>query len=1641
VGAGLRIPRLLVALLAATCALAALCSFPAAAAAAPCDTPVTNEIACENTKPGNPHTEWDLPDNQSDPTIQGFTTDFSVNRGTTVRFKIKTDASAYRIDIYRMGYYGGDGARKVATRTPSVTLPQLQPECLKENSTGLVDCGNWAQSATWAVPSTAVSGIYFARLVRLDTLGASHVPFVVRDDEGGSDILFQTADTTWQAYNRYGGNSLYVGSHNAQGLPSGRAYKVSYNRPFTTRDYQGMDFLFFSEYPMVRWMEANGYDVSYFSGVDTARRGHELLEHQMFMTAGHDEYWSGGQRASVEAARAAGVDLAFFSGNDVYWKTRWEKGIDGANTDYRTLVCYKETAANAKLDPTAEWTGTWRDARHSPPSDGGRPENALLGTRFGAQFRGDPLHVPESDGKLRLWRNTSIANLAPGQTAALPEKTLGFEWNDVPDDDFRPPGLVRFSSTTIDVQSYLIDEGAAFGSARATHHLTLYKHASGALVFSAATIQWPWALDSGHEGSGPEPDVRVQQATVNLFADMGAQPSTLRPDLVPATASTDVTPAQSAVTSPSQGATVPRGVPVTISGTASDAGGGRVGGVEVSVDGGVTWRMAQQTRADGTVDIGRESWTFRWIPKGSGDVTIWTRAVDDSGNLEAGAPRTTVQVAGCPCSIWGDGYEPAMTSPEGAPIELGVKFRSDVDGYVTGIRFYKGPGNAGTHTGHLWTESGQLLASATFINESQSGWQQALLGAPVRIQANTTYVASYYAPQGHWSRTNDYFVFSDFASAPLRATRSDAFSQNGVYNANGRGFPAQSYQGTNYWVDVVFAENATDTVPPRIDAVEPTGGSQDVSVGSEVSATFTEELDATTVSGATFELRDASGAIVPASIRYDAATETATLDPSGRLALSSTYTARIEGGADGVKDPAGNPLEADATFSFTTATPQPCPCSLWTDATTPGTAAVPDSSPHEIGVKFRSDVDGYVTGVRFYKGPGNTGTHVGSLWSSSGTLLRRVTFRDETASGWQEAHFGSPLAVTAGTTYVVSYYAPNGAWARDFSYFETSSHDNGQLHALASGIEGGNGVYRSGEAGFPSQSYHDSNYWVDVVFSDDATDAVAPEVEKVKPSANATKVSTAADVTAEFSEHVDPATVTASTFTLRDAADAPVAATIGYDPQTLTATLRPSAPLALSTTYTATIEGGPDGVKDPAGNELANDRTWTFSTATPAVCPCSIWDDTATPATDSVTDTGGHELGFRFRSDVAGYVSSIRFYKGAQNTGTHVGHLWSASGTKLAEVTFTGESASGWQTARLPRPVRIEANQTYVASYFAPNGRWARTLSYFALDGYDNGQLHALLDGPGARNGVYNSGSSAFPTQSYRATNYWVDIVFETTANDVTAPRVATVTPANGATDVAVTAEPTAQFDEPMDASTVGGATVELRDGAGAAVAASVTYDAATRTAKIDPAAKLDFSTTYTATVRGGASGARDEAGNPLAGDHSWSFTTAPPASCPCTIWSDSAVPSVLSVPDTGPHELGVKFRSDAPGVIRGVRFYKGPSNTGTHVAHLWTRSGALLATATFENETATGWQQALFATPVPINADTTYVASYFAPNGGWARDRPFFDATGVYNAPLYALRDGLDGGNGVYNAGSPSFPAGSYGASNYWVDVVFAAS
>jgi hypothetical protein len=407
----------------------------------------------------------------------------------------------------------------------------------------------------------------------------------------------------------------------------------------------------------------------------------------------------------------------------------------------------------------------------------------------------------------------------------------------------------------------------------------------------------------------------------------------------------------------------------------------------------------------------------------------------------------------------------------------------------------------------------------------------------------------------------------------------------------------------------------------------------------------------------------------------------------------------------------------------------------------------------------------------------------------------------------------------------------------------------------------------------------------------------------------------------------------------------------------------------------------------------------------------------------------------RFQATANGYITAIRFYKAATNTGVHIGNLWSNAGTLLTTVTFTNETASGWQQANFASPVAVTAGTTYVASYYTTTGHYSFNSGYFTA-ATGTGPVVAPADGTAGANGVYAySASSAFPTSTYQSSNYWVDVVF----NTVILPTVVTASPAGSG--VSLTGPITATFNEALNPASVNSATFELFDPTNALVSASVTYTASTQTAVLQPSSSLLPSTTYTAVLVGGSSGITDNNGNMLASNYTWSFTTQPPAPiCPCSIWNINTTPGIPDSGDINAGEYGVKFTSDVGGTVTALRFYKGIGNTGTHTGHLWTATGTLLATATFTNETATGWQQVTFSPAVPISANTVYIASYFAPSGHYA-DTPAGLQSAVDNAPLHAVSN-VTSPNGVYYyAATSTFPNESYGASNYWIDLVFLAN
>ena len=837
-----------------------------------------NPIVTENSLPGNPFSEWGVTDFR-DNRIAGFATNMSLNAGSTVRFKINVQSGAsYTIKIYRIGYYGGNGARLM--QNLGTFSGTVQPNGITNTTTGMLDCGNWSESASWAIPSNAVSGLYIAKLERTGG-GSNHIVFIVRNDASNSDIYLQFPDATWQAYNGYGGTSNYDGTTS---WPSGHAVKVSYNRPFFpynslfNTDGREADWYMNAEYPMIRWLERNGYDVTYTSCNDIAKNGSRILNHKVYISLGHDEYWSKEMRNNVEAARNAGVHLAFLSGNEVYWKTRWENN-DGAED--RTLVCYKEgtmadgtineRACGSKCDgSTSEWTGLWRMGGNY---DAGNPENGLTGQISWVEYPAQ-IEVPAFYKKIRLWRNTGVAGLSAGQVAALGVNTLGYEW-DYEQSQFAssyPNGRFTTSSTTISGK---------------THKLSLYRYSSGALVFGAGTVQWSWGLDGSHWGGSTTISTEMQQATVNLFADMGnVQPATLQSGLAQASQSSDLTAPSASITSPSSGSSVSPGATVNFSGSSTDGGGGVVTSVEISTNGGSTWSPVTINSIDGSI-----TWSYTWTAGSNGTYTIRARGVDDSGNIGTAANITLIVGTG------GDVTPPTVLSVSPVNGATGVSVTTTV---VANFSESVNPSTVTSSTFQL-RDAGNNLVSASV---STSG-SQITLTPSASLTSTTTYTATI---TGGASGVKD-------------------ISGNALVN--------------NYSWSFTTAASG-DIIPPTVSSVSPVNGATAINIYTTVTANFSEAINASTVTGSTFQLRDAGSNLVSATV--STSSNQITLTPTAPLTISTTYTVTIVGGASGVKDLVGNALVNNYSWSFTTGTETTAPpVTIQSFTTKTGTAATTHS--------------------------------------------------------------------------------------------------------------------------------------------------------------------------------------------------------------------------------------------------------------------------------------------------------------------------------------------------------------------------------------------------------------------------------------------------------------------------------------------------------------------------------------------------------------------------------------------------------------------------------------------------------------------------------------------------------------------------
>ena len=571
------------------------------------------------------------------------------------------------------------------------------------------------------------------------------------------------------------------------------------------------------------------------------------------------------------------------------------------------------------------------------------------------------------------------------------------------------------------------------------------------------------------------------------------------------------------------------------------------------------------------------------------------------------------------------------------------------------------------------------------------------------------------------------------------------------------------------------------------------------------------------------------------------------------LTLGTTYYFRatsVDGGGNSVTSPAttGSPASfVENAFS------------VWAPSTTPAVIDSTDTGAIEVGMRFRADVTGTVTGVRFYKATTNTGTHVGNLWSNTGTLLGTVTFTNESATGWQQANFSSPIAINANTTYVISCYMPAGHYSGNAAFFGTGV-DNAPLHALANGVDGANGVYRYNASSiFPNQTFNNVNYWVDLTFATGGPSITAVSAAATPPTATITWTTDTSS-----NSRVDYGTTSSNLNLNAINASMVTAHSVGL------------TGLTTGTTYYYRVTS-----VDAFGN----------STTSPVLAnsPASfVESDTTAPVITAVS---------------------------------------AAPGSNTAVITWTTNENS---TSRVD---------------------YGTTSNNLNLNSVNNTQVTA--------HSISLSGLTTGITYYFRVTSV------DGSSNSATSPA----SPAAPATFVTVAAGP--PVITAVTAYPGGGGTALITWTTDKLSNSRVDYGTTSSNLNLNtPNATLV--TAHSITLTGLTQGTTYYYRVTSVDGRRQQRHVAGLARLPGQLHREagSALEFLYHAPGyrferPGAVELGMRFRSDVAGVVTGVRFYKSAANTGPISDNLWSSTGTLLGTVTFSGETASGWQQANFASPI----------------------------------------------------------------------------
>ena len=443
-----------------------------------------NAITIENQLPGSPG--WEIRPARGR-AIEGYASEVSVAPGDTLHLHVSTrQPASYRVAIYRIGWYRGAGGRRVGC-APSCTTDHVgaaEPIAAPDPNTGLLRL-DWPVTDQFQIGVNWTSGYYLANLTLTRGRGAgrgSWVPFIVRAAPSKTaTILVQAAVNTWQAYNRWGGRSLYW-NHTGVGDDH-----VSFDRPYDQGGMPPVGGPFANlpqawEFPLVRYLERYGYDVSYTTDVDTDANPGELLRHRLVMSAGHDEYWTTTMRTAFERARDAGVNLAFMGANTAYWQMRYEDGG-------RTIVEYR----SAERDPepnTALKTVRFRDLTPA------RPECQLLGVQYGQIGIGDYTAVAAGYTPTDPWFTGT------GFTAASTLRGLvGYEYDGLVEGCVTPTPTVLFHRSVVN---------------HPNTDAVRFIAPSAARIFAAGSIRFATGLDP-LPGRG---DLRLRRFMRNALADL-----------------------------------------------------------------------------------------------------------------------------------------------------------------------------------------------------------------------------------------------------------------------------------------------------------------------------------------------------------------------------------------------------------------------------------------------------------------------------------------------------------------------------------------------------------------------------------------------------------------------------------------------------------------------------------------------------------------------------------------------------------------------------------------------------------------------------------------------------------------------------------------------------------------------------------------------------------------------------------------------------------------------------------------------------------------------------------------------------------------------------------------------------------------